>query len=1199
VATELPPAVAKFQADVTQYTEPLQRAIEATKQFGDRTDAAALKAREMGLKTMEAADRAAAAMKIAQDAAEKYERGEIDLAAAQRAAADAAKSQARADLELAALQDSVAKATNNNANAQGNLKKKTEDATQGGFGEMGMLKKIWIIAGFATSSLEPLAAGLIAVTGGLASGLTSAALGLGAFGLVAKSAFTDVTNANTAGKNLTGGLGELQRSLKSATKEWDGFVAHNASGVAKIMSQGIGLLPALLKTLQEFLTPAESGVGRLVTLLSKDIKSTGFAQVMSTLAKNSGSSIYKLGKAIFDIVGAFGHLMATFAPFAQVVLSGLDKMTGGFEKWAAGLSKTKGFAEFMKMVKTEGPQAAGVLKNLLVIAGLFIKDMAGSDSNMTWVKYLPALTQFAAGFMKTHSALVENIMNLMMYKSIAGQAFGAMSKGFGVLKGGYTTISTTTKALKNLHAGFTDAAKAADEATGKWGTAGGQLKNFAKGFKNVDDAAKESTGKMGTFGGAVKKALTFPSTSLSNLKKGMNDADYAASDASGMMGTLGGNITKAVTAVKGWAIWSKISAAATKVWSGIQVVFNAIMDANPIILVVAAVAILVAGIIFAYIHFKVFRDAVNDVGRALRTGFLTALHAVEKAVDAVIKFVKEHWPLIVGIIIGPIGIVAALVLTHWNTVKHTVMTAVDAIIGFVKDHWKLIVSIIGGPLAAVIIFVTSHWNTIKHLFSEGVTDVINFLKRLPSEIARLFASANTWLFDAGKNIIMGLVHGIEDLAMAPVHAVEDIGHDITGAAKRVLGILSPSTVFRNLGAQITTGMALGIAETSQQVVTKAHNLANAVAKAATEGELTNAQVTALGNRIADQLHAALKTAMSRVINGTLEKELTETGKNTKASLAALQQIWSANQGGLISVSEASGLAKWVKADNARLTTLANERSKIANQIAAAKAYATSTAQSAESTYSLAAAAGTGTTPASVTSIISTLHADVGKIRKFATDIKKLAKEGLSKSYLSQLIAMGPDQGAPLAAELVSAGISQIHQINQAESQITSASNGLGYAAANAMYDSGKQAGKGFLSGLKAQEASINGIMQKIAKNMVTTLRKELGISSPSRVMMQHGMMVAEGLAQGMESGTARVAQAASRLSSAAVTGTASLSHRAGVSGSAVQPIVINLRSEVTGKMNDKEVWSALQQQTFRYNIRNTGVVTGGVKPGFA
>jgi hypothetical protein len=198
MASELPPAIAKFIADVSQYTEPLQKAIEATRQFGDRTDAAALKAREMGLKTMEAADQAAAAMKIATDAAEKYERGEIDLAAAQRAAADAAKSQARADLELAALQDAVAKATKNNANAQGDLKKKTDDASKASFGEMGMLQKIWLVAGFATGSLEPLAAGLIAITGGLASGLASAGLGLGVFGLVAKSAISQATTAMQA-----------------------------------------------------------------------------------------------------------------------------------------------------------------------------------------------------------------------------------------------------------------------------------------------------------------------------------------------------------------------------------------------------------------------------------------------------------------------------------------------------------------------------------------------------------------------------------------------------------------------------------------------------------------------------------------------------------------------------------------------------------------------------------------------------------------------------------------------------------------------------------------------------------------------------------------------------------------------------------------------------------------------------------------
>jgi phage-related protein len=65
----------------------------------------------------------------------------------------------------------------------------------------------------------------------------------------------------------------------------------------------------------------------------------------------------------------------------------------------------------------------------------------------------------------------------------------------------------------------------------------------------------------------------------------------------------------AVTAVtKAWA-------AATKIATAVQWLWNAAMDANPIGLVVIALAALVAGVILAYKHFSTFREIVIGVGR--------------------------------------------------------------------------------------------------------------------------------------------------------------------------------------------------------------------------------------------------------------------------------------------------------------------------------------------------------------------------------------------------------------------------------------------------------------------------------------------------------------------------------------------------------------------------------------------------------
>jgi hypothetical protein len=1244
MATELPPAVARFTADVSQYTEPLQKAIAATQQFGDRTDTAALKARQMGLETMEAADKAAAAMDAAKDAAERYARGEIDLATAQRAATAAAKQQAQADLELAALQESVAKANDNVAKSNQNVSKSADDASKSSFGEASMFSKIWTIASFATSSLEPLAAGLIAVTGGLVSGVAAAGIGLGAFALVAKSSFTTASTAATAAQaantayassvkstqsqyakiadmattsfqrqlvvedeagalaqdqatkvaalkaayaGLNSGQISLAKSINVAKSSLTSFEKANSSGVSQVMSEGIGLLPRALQLLQPFLAPTEKALTGIVNELKMAMSPAqtfstslqkiseragvklssqpgGLTTFMQTMSQNAGPAIQKILQSVMNLAGGIGHLLEAFAPFAQVVLSGLQQMTSGFDKWAGSLSKTKGFSEFMTMVKTQGPTVVNELKNLVGIAAKFIGDMAGSDSNMTWMKYVPGLLQFANAFMKTHTALVENIMNLMMYKSIAGQAFGAISKGFNTLKTGYTAITTTTKNLKNLKSGFDDAKKAASEATGPWGTAGG----------------------------AIKKALSYPSASLSNLKKGMQDADSAASESTGMWGTLGGNITKAITAVKGWTIWSKISAAATKVWTGIQMAFNAVMDMNPIILITIAIIALVAIVVLCYIHFKTFRDVVNDVGRALRTGFLDALHAVETAAKATIQWLKSNWMLIAGILLGPIALAAALIFKYWKQIKGFFSAAINDVLNFLKSHWELIISIIGGPMVAAVVFIVTHWKQITQAFSDGYNDVIKWVKKIGTDILGYFKDAGAWLLNAGKHLIEGFVSGIEEIATDPLKAVQNIAHNVVGAVKSVLGIFSPSTVFAEIGTQIVAGLALGMNTSKASAEATAGQIGNTIAIAAMTGAISSTQESALKSQ--------LSNALSSAINGGMEKELaTGTAAEVNKVVTSLKNtLSSATAGGDISSTKESSLSKWLTNDNATLSKLATQRTNIATQIADAGQFAQSTAAAAVSNYTLSSATtnSSGGT-ASVNQIISTLSGDVGQIQSFKVNLQKLAKMGLNKDYLNQIISMGPVQGGQLAAELAAANLTQIAQINTAQTQIGAATNSLGQSAANVMYESGTQAGAGFLSGLKAQQSAINSEMQTIAKNMVTTLKKELGISSPSKVMMQHGLMVAEGLAQGMESGATRVAQAAGKLSSAAVAGTASLSSGSRTVAGAAQPITINLRNEVAGKVNEKELWSAVQQQTFRYNIRNAGTVTGTMRPG--
>ena len=63
--------------------------------------------------------------------------------------------------------------------------------------------------------------------------------------------------------------------------------------------------------------------------------------------------------------------------------------------------------------------------------------------------------------------------------------------------------------------------------------------------------------------------------------------------------------------VKAFASAIVHSSAVTKVWTGVQAAFNAVMAINPVILIVAALALLVGGLILAYQKSETFRDIVD------------------------------------------------------------------------------------------------------------------------------------------------------------------------------------------------------------------------------------------------------------------------------------------------------------------------------------------------------------------------------------------------------------------------------------------------------------------------------------------------------------------------------------------------------------------------------------------------------------
>jgi hypothetical protein len=154
-----------------------------------------------------------------------------------------------------------------------------------------------------------------------------------------------------------------------------------------------------------------------------------------------------------------------------------------------------------------------------------------------------------------------------------------------------------------------------------------------------------------------------------------------------------------------------------------------------------------------------------------------------------------------------------------------------------------------------------------------------------------------------------------------------------------------------------------------------------------------------------------------------------------------------------------------------------------------------------------------------------LQQKLAQVKKFTQYINTLAKRGLNKGLIRQILNMGPEAGYAYASALAGADKVTFNQINKLQSELIDSTGVLGRVGADKLYDAGKDASKGFLTGLQSQQKDIENLMLKIAKAMQQSIKAALGIKSPSRVMAEIGAFSTRGLARGLTEALPAVDQA--------------------------------------------------------------------------
>ncbi len=160
--------------------------------------------------------------------------------------------------------------------------------------------------------------------------------------------------------------------------------------------------------------------------------------------------------------------------------------------------------------------------------------------------------------------------------------------------------------------------------------------------------------------------------------------------------------------------------------------------------------------------------------------------------------IAATFPLI--LIGAAVAAVAFLVIKNWAKIKSftaavwpAIQRMVSAVWNWIKRNWPLLLSILTGPIGAAVIFIIRNWAKVKAAAGATVSGVISFFSRLPGRIISfvasipgrvrsIFAGAGRWLWNAGANIIGGLINGITSRIGALIGT-------ISGAVGRIRNML--------------------------------------------------------------------------------------------------------------------------------------------------------------------------------------------------------------------------------------------------------------------------------------------------------------------------------------------------------------------------------------------------------------------------
>lgn len=584
------------------------------------------------------------------------------------------------------------------------------------------------------------------------------------------------------------------------------------------------------------------------------------------LAAASGEDLATTSDIVTDALTAFGLTAGDSGHFADVLAAASSNantnvsMMGETFKYCAPVAGALGFSV------EDTAEAIGLMGNAGIKASQAGTSMRSIMTNLT-------------GDVKLSGAAIGDVTIATTNADGSMRSLSAILADCRVAFGGMTEAEKANNAEalvgKNAMSGFLALMNAAPEDIEK---VSGAVNNCKDAAKNMADTMQDNLeGQLTILKSQLQElAISFGDLLMPAVRsivsglQGMVDVLNAMPDGvkrvimivallAAALGPVLIIIGKTLSAIRTIMTWAPKLAGAISAVKGAFAALSATMMANPIAIVIAAIAALVAAFIYLWNTNEEFRqfwirlwneikEVAVQVWTAVSQFLVSAWNGIRNTAVAVWNGIRDFfsglWAGIKTLFTTVVTAISTFLVGAWNGIRATVMAVWNAISAFLGSVWNGIRSVITNVVNGIRTFLQSAWNgirtvitTVMNAIRTVISTVWNGIRTIISTVLNGIRGTVNSVWNGIRNTISSVVNGIKNTVSGAFNAMwSGIRSTISGiyntirdglgnAVNYITGLASAGWRW---GADIINGIVNGIRSCIGAVANAVTDVANTI-----------------------------------------------------------------------------------------------------------------------------------------------------------------------------------------------------------------------------------------------------------------------------------------------------------------------------------------------------------------------------------